>query len=140
MSAASRESTDHFLRGLFRGGAVDDPIEEAVERAISTMNQNLGERLTVDDLARAARFSKFHFTRIFRRVTGLSPGRFLSELRLQHAKQLLASTSLNVADISIRVGYTSVGTFSSRFTRSVGVPPTTYRRLAGTNSPLQPAE
>lgn len=106
-------------------------IELAAERAITTMHQNLGEQLTVDDMARAAMFSKFHFTRIFQQATGLSPGRFLSALRLQQAKHLLVSTSLNVADISLKVGYNSVGTFSSRFSRSVGMSPTTYRRLAG---------
>jgi AraC-like DNA-binding protein len=95
------------------------------------MRDNLGEPLTVDDMARAAMFSKFHFTRIFQRVTGVSPGRFLSALRLQQAQHLLVSTSLNVADISQRVGYNSVGTFSSRFSRSVGMSPTTYRRRSG---------
>lgn len=110
---------------------MDDPIEQAVRRAISAMHENLGEQLTVDDLARAAMFSKFHFTRVFQRTTGVSPGRFLSALRLQRAKDLLVSTSLSVADISIRVGYSSVGTFSSRFRRSVGMPPTSYRRQAG---------
>ncbi|GIF16412.1 helix-turn-helix domain-containing protein [Actinoplanes teichomyceticus] len=110
---------------------MENTAEKAVERAILTMHDNLGEPLTIDDMARAAMFSKFHFSRIFRRVTGISPGRFLSALRLQEAKRLLTSTSLNVADISLRVGYNSVGTFSSRFTRSVGMPPTTYRRLGG---------
>ncbi|MEV0899236.1 helix-turn-helix transcriptional regulator [Actinoplanes sp. NPDC049802] len=76
-------------------------------------------------------YSKFHFTRIFQRVTGLTPGRFLSAVRLQKAKQFLTSTSLTVTDISHMVGYTSVGTFSSRFAYSVGVPPRTYRRLGG---------
>lgn len=106
-------------------------VEEAVARVIATMRDKLGEQLTIDDMARSAMFSKFHFSRIFQRVTGVSPGRFLSALRLQEAKQLLVSTSLNVTDISLRVGYNSVGTFSSRFTRSVGLSPTTYRRLGG---------
>ncbi|MGC4788112.1 helix-turn-helix domain-containing protein [Micromonospora sp. DT178] len=110
---------------------MDDPIEKAVRRAIAAMHEKLGEQLTVDDMARAAMLSKFHFTRVFQQVTGVTPGRFLSALRLQRAKRLLVSTSLKVADISMRVGYSSVGTFSSRFTRSVGMPPTTYRRLAG---------
>lgn len=110
---------------------MDDSVEQAVNRAITIMRENLGEQLTVDDIARAAMFSKFHFTRIFQRVTGVSPGRFLSALRLQQAKHLLVSTSLNVADISIRVGYNSVGTFSTRFSRSVGMSPTAYRKHAG---------
>ncbi|WP_433042308.1 helix-turn-helix domain-containing protein [Dactylosporangium sp. CS-033363] len=95
------------------------------------MRSNLAEPVTIDDLARAAMFSKFHFSRMFQRVTGVSPGRFLSAIRLEEAKHLLLTTSLNVADISMRVGYNSVGTFSSRFSRSVGVSPTAYRRLGG---------
>ncbi|MEV8506949.1 AraC family transcriptional regulator [Actinoplanes sp. NPDC051475] len=110
---------------------MEEAIHKAVKRAIATMRENLGEALTVDDMARAAMFSKFHFTRIFQQVTGISPGRFLSALRLHQAQHLLVSTSLNVADISQQVGYSSVGTFSSRFSRSVGMSPTTYRRQAG---------
>ncbi|MFI5845709.1 helix-turn-helix domain-containing protein [Catenuloplanes sp. NPDC051500] len=110
---------------------MDESAERAVRRAITTMRMNLGEQITVEDLARSAMFSKFHFSRVFQRATGVSPGRFLSALRLQRAKTLLVSTSLNVADISLCVGYNSVGTFSSRFSRSVGMSPTAYRRLAG---------
>jgi AraC-like DNA-binding protein len=116
----------------YRGGiAMHGTAEQAVERVIDTMRCNLSEQLTVDDMARAAMFSKFHFTRLFQRVTGVSPGRFLSALRLQEAKRLLTMTRLNVTDISLLVGYNSVGTFSTRFTRSVGLPPTTYRRMGG---------
>lgn len=110
---------------------MEPDIETAAKRAVATMIDNLGEPLTVGDLARSAMFSKFHFARIFQRVTGVSPGRFLSALRLRHAQQLLVSTSLNVADISQRVGYQSVGTFSARFTRSVGMSPTAYRQRSG---------
>ncbi|MET7881197.1 AraC family transcriptional regulator [Micromonospora profundi] len=117
---------------------MDKSAEKAVERVIAAMHDNLGEQLTIDDMARVAMFSKFHFSRIFQRVTGVSPGRFLSALRLEQAKELLTSTSFNVSDISLRVGYTSVGTFSSRFTRSVGLSPTTYRRMRGIAPQIQP--
>lgn len=108
-----------------------DDIVKAVERAIETMKENLGDRLTIDDLARSAMFSKFHFSRVFQRATGISPGRFLSAMRIEEAKHLLLSTSVTVADIGHRVGYNSVGTFSSRFRSSVGVSPITYRQLGG---------
>ncbi|GAA1403232.1 helix-turn-helix domain-containing protein [Catellatospora coxensis] len=111
--------------------------ESAVERVIAVMRDNLEDQLTIDDMARVAMFSKFHFSRMFQRVTGLSPGRFLSALRLQQAKQLLVTTSFNVSDISLRVGYTSVGTFSTRFTRSVGLSPTIYRRRHGITPEIQ---
>lgn len=113
------------------GGEVDDAIEKAVQRVIESMHENLAQQITVDDMARTANFSKFHFCRVFQRVTGTSPGRFLTALRIQRAKHLLVSTSLNVKDISHEVGYSSVGTFSSRFSSSVGVPPGRFRKLGG---------
>ncbi|MDX6741615.1 AraC family transcriptional regulator [Actinocorallia sp. A-T 12471] len=103
-------------------------IEMAVLRAIEAMQERLGDELKIDDMARAALFSKFHFSRVFQRVTGLSPGRFLSAMRLEEAKRLLSETPYPVTEISVRVGYSSVGTFSSRFKSSVGVSPTDYRR------------
>lgn len=118
---------------------MDEIIEKSVERVIRAMYENLGEQITIDDMARTAMFSKFHFSRIFQRVTGISPGRFLSALRLQEAKRLLVTTSMTVADISHLVGYNSIGTFSSRFRGSVGVSPTEYRHQRGYVVPL-PAE
>jgi AraC family transcriptional regulator len=115
---------------------MDDVIKDAVARVIRAMSENLGERITIDDMARTAMFSKFHFSRIFQRVTGISPGRFLSALRLQEAKRLLLVTSMTVADISHMVGYNSIGTFSSRFRSSVGVAPTEYRQVGGFPPPL----
>jgi AraC family transcriptional regulator len=117
-------------------GAVDALALKAVERAIEMMQSNLGDRLTIDDLARSALFSKFHFSRVFQRATGTSPGRFLSALRLAEAKRLLLCTKATVADIGHQVGYNSIGTFSSRFSASVGVSPIMYRRLGGTVSQI----
>lgn len=119
---------------------VDASYERTIERVIHQMQEKLGDELTIDDMARAALFSKFHFSRLFQRVTGISPGRFLSALRLERAKQLLVSTPLNVIDISHRVGYTSVGTFSSRFSSCVGISPTTYRRLGGFGPEMLPEQ
>jgi AraC family transcriptional regulator len=119
---------------------MDDAIVAAVERVIHAMRENLGEQITMDDMARTAMFSKFHFSRIFLRVTGISPGRFLSALRLQEAKRLLLTTSMAVADISHLVGYNSIGTFSSRFRASVGVSPSEYRQYGGLVEPLAAPE
>lgn len=115
-------------------------MEEVVEQVLMTMRQRLDQQLTLDDLARTANFSKFYFARMFRRVTGVSPRRYLYALRLEEAKRLLVMTTSSVAEISYRVGYSSVGTFTSRFTSSVGVPPAVYRRLGGDVWPQLPAE
>ncbi|RKT87215.1 AraC-type DNA-binding protein [Saccharopolyspora antimicrobica] len=115
---------------------MDEQTVHAVERAISFMRQNLADRITVDDMAQAAQFSKFYFTRLFQRVTGVSPARYLSALRLEKAMRLLLNSSSTVADISYQVGYNSPGTFSSRFRSSVGVSPITFRQLGGYTSHL----
>ncbi len=110
---------------------MDTLSRQAVQRVVAAMQDNLGERITIDDMARVAMFSKFHFTRLFQRVTGVSPARFLSALRLEEAKRFLVSTDMRITEISHRVGYNSPGTFSSRFKNSVGLSPTEYRQLCG---------
>ncbi len=115
---------------------MDETVLRAVERAIGTMRANLAEPLTLDDLARSAMFSKYHFSRIFQEATGVSPGRFLSAVRLAEAKRLLRVTEQTVADISYRVGYNSVGTFSTRFRLRVGVAPIEYRLRGRVRLPM----
>jgi AraC-like DNA-binding protein len=104
-------------------------MEQAVEQIVTVMRVRYDERLYVPDLAAEAFFSPFHFSRIFRRETGVAPGQYLTAIRLFEAKRLLLTTSLSVADIACRVGYQGVGTFTTRFTKLVSVPPSHYRRL-----------
>jgi AraC-like DNA-binding protein len=86
------------------------------------------EPLAVDDLARAAGLSRAHFSREFRRAFGESPHAYLLTRRLERAAALLRNTDLSVADICLSVGLQSVGSFTSSFTRTYGVAPTTYRK------------
>jgi len=102
-------------------------LNEAVERVVAYLYERYDQPITLADMADVAILSQFHFARTFREVTGVSPGRFLSAIRLQRAKSLLTTTGLTVTDISYRVGYNSLGTFTSRFTKSVGVTPIQYR-------------
>lgn len=115
-------------------------MKVAVERAIATMWDRYEEPLSLDEIANTAILSKFYFSRVFRSLTGTSPGRFLSAVRLQQAKALLVETDLSVTEISYRVGYNSLGTFTSRFTRSVGHSPARYRTLARAGLPAPGAQ
>jgi len=85
------------------------------------------EPLTVDDLARAARLSRAHFSREFRREFGESPHAYLLTRRLERAASLLRATDRSVAEICFAVGLQSVGSFTSSFSRTYGVSPTAYR-------------
>ena len=103
--------------------------QRVVERVLAAMRQNLAGPLPLHALADLACLSPFHFARLFQRTTGVSPGAFLAALRLEEAKRLLLTTDLPVIDICFAVGYQGLGTFTARFTRLVGVPPTRLRRL-----------
>lgn len=114
------------------------PIEAAIERSIRTMWSDHADPLSLEQLAETALYSKFHYSRMFSEMTGTSPGRFLTAIRLFTAKQRLLETDTSVTDITHQVGYSSLGTFTSRFTRSVGISPTRYRVLAPYGLPPLP--
>ncbi|HEY0755487.1 MAG TPA: helix-turn-helix domain-containing protein [Ktedonobacteraceae bacterium] len=109
---------------------------QAVERAIQTMHAHMDESLTLEDLASVACLSPYHFNRVFSRLIGIPPGEFLSALRFQTARRLLLTTPLKVIDICFAVGYTSTGSFTSRFTQLVGLSPRVLRQRAHAFEPL----
>jgi AraC family transcriptional regulator len=102
----------------------------AVAHAISAMREHLGEHQELRDFARAALMSPFHFHRVFRSMTDATPGRFLTAMRMSEAKRLLIETEISATEISTAVGYSSFGTFTSQFTKLVGVPPGRFRTSA----------
>jgi AraC family transcriptional regulator len=105
-------------------------MNSAIERAVNCIWDQYGEQLTLSDLASSAILSRFHFSRTFKEATGVSPGRFLSAVRICQAKRLLLTTSLNVTDICFAVGFNSLGSFTNHFTDSVGVSPSRFRHLS----------
>src|SRR5436305_2409621 len=119
-----------------------DAHTQAVERAIQTMHTHLHEVLTLEDLASVACLSPSHFNRVFCRLIGIPPGEFLSALRFQAARRLLLTTPLSVTEICFEVGYTSIGSFTTRFTYLVGLSPRLLRQRAHAFEPppAEPAE
>ena len=109
---------------------------QIVERAIQTMQTHLYEVLTLEDLADVACLSPSHFQHVFRRLIGVPPGEFLAALRFRTARHLLLTTPLSVTDICFEVGYTSTGSFTSRFTQLVGMSPRLLRQRAHAFEPL----
>jgi AraC-like DNA-binding protein len=109
---------------------VHDHWVAAVTKVIETMQARLDEPHPLTDISRSAFLSPFHFHRVFCQVTSATPARFLTALRIGQAKRLLLETSASCTEISIAVGYSSFGTFTSQFTRLVGVSPGRFRRHA----------
>ena len=97
----------------------------AVASAISFMKQEMQQPLTVQDLARAVCMSESAFAHVFKATTGISPVRFLKQLRMEQASKLLLNGS-NVSETADKVGYTSLSHFISEFKRYFGDSPKTY--------------
>mgnify|MGYP002377429809 CR=1 FL=1 len=86
--------------------------------------------LDVDALARGINVSAGHLSREFRAAYGESPYSYLMTRRIERAMALLRQGQLNVTEVCFEVGCSSLGTFSTRFTELVGMPPSVYRREA----------
>lgn len=96
---------------------------------IATMREQRHERFSLDDLAEMAYLSRFHFNRVFATVAGVPPVEFMTALRFDKAKELLLSSDLSVTEVCYEVGFSSLGTFSTRFAQYVGLSPAEFRRL-----------
>jgi len=103
------------------------PLERYLMRARDLADVRFDEPLTVDDLAEVAHLSRAHFSREFRKAFGETPYAYLLTRRLERAASLLRGTDYSVADICMQVGLTSVGSFTSSFTKRFGKTPTEYR-------------
>src|SRR4051794_37791224 len=96
-------------------------------RARDLADARYADPLGVDDLARAAGLSRAHFSREFRRAFGESPHAYLLTRRLERAAALLRTTDRPVIEICFAVGLSSLGSFTTTFTRTFGRSPTAYR-------------
>ena len=83
---------------------------------------------SLSSAAKHSSMSPYHFLRVFKSVYGETPNAFLIRVRLEKAKKMLITENLSVSEVCERVGYTSLGSFSSLFVRQVGMAPTLYRR------------
>jgi AraC-like DNA-binding protein len=127
-------------RGLLPPQIVDRPAERNTGamafapparhllRARDLADARYAEPLGVEEMAAAAGLSKAHFSREFRRAFGESPYAYLLTRRLERAAALLRSTDRSISDICLSVGLTSLGSFTTSFTRTFGLSPAAYRQ------------
>jgi AraC family transcriptional regulator len=99
---------------------------ERVARVRAYIDHHLGDEISLEDLARVAGLSRFHFARQFRAHTGESPMGYLLRTRVERAKALLRDSQTRVVDISAELGFADQSHFARRFRRLVGMPPSVY--------------
>jgi transcriptional regulator GlxA family with amidase domain len=116
-----------------------DPLLPHLRRARDLADTRYAEPLDLDALAGAAHVSRSHFCRRFADAYGETPMRYLTRRRIERAQDLLRSANLTVTEVCMLVGFSSLGSFSSRFRELVGEPPSVYRdRWAESGGPRIP--
>lgn len=98
-----------------------------LRRVLDFIEANLAEPLTLELLAHVAGLSVFHFARVFRKATGFSPYRYVSERRLQRAQRMLMAQDSAVQEIALACGFPRHANFSAAFARARGMSPSQYR-------------
>jgi AraC-like DNA-binding protein len=110
-----------------------------LRRARDHLDRNFATEVGLDDAARIARLSKFHFLRLFAAAYGVTPGVYLANRRIERAQDLLRTTNLTVTEVCMAVGYSSLGSFATRFREITGETPGAFqRRWATTGAPHIP--
>jgi AraC-like DNA-binding protein len=93
------------------------------------MDLHYADPLDLGRLAAESGFSKFHFARCFKDAYGETPAAYLTRRRVERAKDLLRSANLTVTEVCMLVGFSSLGSFSSKFSQLVGMAPSAYQRM-----------
>lgn len=109
--------------------ALDGSQATTVQAAVQFLQTTTDYTLSLDELAARVGLSKYYLIKLFRQYTGDTPMEYFQQVRLRRACGLLSTTSLSVAQISERLGYSSPFHFSGAFKRCFGISPSRYRRL-----------
>lgn len=122
--------TDRYLSKVGDCSKMNEEHGEIIAKAIQYMKEHLDEPLTTKRLADQAGYSPFHFSRIFKKTTGISVRQYLSALRVESGKSELLKAPSLLVKIGMHVGLTSPGTFNSRFKQFVGLSPRKFRSVS----------
>ena len=100
----------------------------AVDEAVRYMSEHFDQRLTLETLAEAVSMSTCYFAHVFKEETGLSPHRYLTEIRLEYSRYLLKTGAMSVQEIGDRCGFANAGAFCASFRKHMGCTPMAYRK------------
>jgi len=110
------------------------PTEEGLRQSVAWMQRNLRRQADLGELAREAGLSAPHFSAMFKRRTGFAPINYFLRLKIQHACQLLATTPMQIKEISDAIGCEDAFYFSRLFKKIIGQSPRDFRRVQGQRS------
>jgi AraC family transcriptional regulator len=120
---AEKYTTAATEKADFRGGL---PVRQ-LRKVEDYVHEHLADDMSLDSLAELAELSPFHFSRVFKQTTGMSPLQFVTRERITRAQQLIRETKRSVIEIGLDVGYKNPSHFAQVFRKVVGVTPTEFR-------------
>jgi AraC-like DNA-binding protein len=104
-----------------------------VHDSLGYIEENLDDRINLDDLAQKAYLSKYHYHRLFHKITGESVTKYITKRRMAKASEELVQTDQPIIDIALKYQYASQEAFSRAFVRVYGLMPGKYRRVYGSS-------
>lgn len=126
-----------FEHAQGRRSATRVEITRRLNRARDFIHAEAHRRLALAEIAGAASLAPHHFHRLFAASFHTTPATYVTDLRLARAARRLAATDAPVTEICLAVGWESLGSFSARFHRAFGSPPTEWRRIARSKKPAR---
>lgn len=103
--------------------------DESIEKAIHFMEQHVTQNISLDELAENVNLSKFYFNRYFKKHVGMTPHQYFINMRIQHAKQLLATTHDSIESVAEQCGFDNTSNFIRAFKQRAGMTPTAFRKI-----------
>jgi len=105
----------------------NNPKYEVIQKTVENMHQNYNQKWSINDFAKLCNLSEYYFIHLFKEFTGMPPIQYLTNIRIDKAKELLLNSSLSIHEISYIVGYNNPLYFSRLFKKVTGVSATSYR-------------
>lgn len=133
----------HLLRQYTSvGGAIKEQVHgplspRQLQRVKDFIQEHLNQDLGLDDLAKQAGFSSYHFARLFRQATGESPHQFVLRQRIERAQYLLEKPDMPLAQVALATGFAHQSHLAQHFKRQLGLTPSAYRRERSTRADLR---
>ena len=103
-------------------------VDRRIRRSIELMHSQMDQELSLRDLAAASYLSPFHFARLFKKITGVTPHSYLAAVRATRAQLLLSESDLSISAVGTRVGYLSASHFTKAFRLATGTTPREFKK------------
>ena len=107
----------------------EESHKEAIKRVLKYIDRNKEEKMTLDDLAKVAHISKYHFHRLFRGYIGVSLGQYIKLKRIERSMRDLTFGDQNILDVALSSGYENHASFVKAFKKELGCTPTEFRKM-----------